>query len=95
MNIKFKKLDDEMHFWAGLLISMVAFMGLTFIFPQWLSGLLAYLVVIIAGIGKEYYDEHFKNGRFDKRDLKWTLIGGAIIPFIYIIVDIIYHYSKP
>jgi len=27
--------------------------------------------------------------------LKWTIIGGAIVPFIFIIADIIYYYSNP
>jgi hypothetical protein len=94
MRIRFKKLDDEMHFWAGMVISLATFIPLTLVFPQWLSAVIAYLFVIIGAVGKEYYDEHFKNGRFNNRDLKWTLIGGAIVPFIFIIADIIYYFSK-
>jgi hypothetical protein len=95
INIKFKKLDDEMHFWAGMLISIFTFIPFTFIFPQWIAALDAFGVTVIIGIGKEYYDEHFKKTYFSNRDLKWTLIGGAIVPFIFIVADIIYYYSKP
>lgn len=95
MNIKFKKLDDEMHFWAGMLISIFTFIPLAQFFSQWVAALDAFAIVVIAGVGKEYYDEHFKNTYFNNRDLKWTLIGGAIVPFIFIIADIIYYYSKP
>lgn len=91
----FKKLDDEMHFWAGVLISIFTFIPLTFVFSQWVAALFAFGLTAAAGIGKEWYDENIKKTRFDERDLKWTVIGGSIIPFIFIIADILYYYSKP
>lgn len=94
-NIKFKKLDDEMHFWAGMVVSIFTFILLNFLFSQWLSGVIAFGLTLAAGLGKELYDESVKKTKFDERDLKWTMIGGAIVPFIFIIADIIYYYSKP
>jgi hypothetical protein len=95
INIKFKKLDDEMHFWAGMLISIFSFILYTFLFSEWVSGLFAFATAALAGVGKELYDKHVKKTYFNSRDLKWTLIGGAIVPFIFIIGSIIYYYSKP
>lgn len=90
---KFKKLDDEMHFWAGMLISLFVFIPFTFIFSQWLSGVFAFGIASAIGVSKEWYDKNIKNTRFDDRDLKWTMIGASIIPAIFIIADIIYYYS--
>jgi hypothetical protein len=64
-------------------------------FSQWLSAVFAFGIALSAGIGKDWYDENIKKTKFDERDLKWTVIGGAIVPFIFIIADIIYYYSKP
>lgn len=90
----FKKLDDEMHFWAGMLISFITFVPLTFIFCQWLSSVFAFGITAFVGITKEWYDENIKKTKFDERDLKWTIIGGSIIPIIFIIADILYFYSE-
>ena len=91
----FKKVDDEMHFWAGILISIFAFIPLTFILSQWLSAVFAFGIASAAGIGKEWYDEKIKGTEFNASDLKWTVIGGAIVPFVFIVADILYYYSKP
>jgi len=91
----FKKLDDELHFWAGVLISAFVFIPLTTLFSQWIAALFAFGVTAAAAIGKEWYDENIKKTKFDERDLKWTVIGGSIVPFIFIIADILYYYSKP
>jgi hypothetical protein len=91
----FKKMDDEMHFWAGMLISVFTFIPLNFLFSQWLSAIFAFGFSVVGGLGKEWYDENVKKTSFDERDLKWTIIGGAIVPFIFIIADIIYYYSNP
>jgi len=93
--IRFKKLDDEMHFWAGMLISFFVFFVANFAFNQSISGLIGFGVACLAAVGKELYDKHIKKTYFDWRDAKWTMIGGSIIPFIFIVADIIYYYSKP
>jgi lipoprotein signal peptidase len=91
----FQKLDDEMHFWAGMLISFVVFFVANFWFNQSVSSIVSYGFIIIGAICKELYDKYIKKTRFDWRDLKWTLIGGFILPFLFIVFDIIYYYSKP
>lgn len=89
----FKKLDDELHFWAGAIISTLAFIPLTLIFSQWLAAIFAFGITASAAIGKEWYDQNIKKTMFDERDLKWTVIGGSIVPIIFIIADILYYYS--
>lgn len=91
----FQKLDDEMHFWAGMLISLFTFILANFLFNQSLSAIVSYGFVICGAIAKELYDKHIKKTRFDWRDIKWTLIGGIILPCLFIIFDIIYYYSEP
>ena len=76
----FKKLDDELHFWAGMLISFFTFFPLAFVFPQWVSALFAFGLTAATGIGKEWYDEHIKKTRFDERDFAvahWPLVRVA------------------
>jgi len=89
----FKKMDDEMHFWAGVLISLFVFMIANFAFNQSISAIVGFGASIFAAFGKELYDKHIKKTRFDWRDLKWTVIGGAILPILFIILDLIYFYS--
>lgn len=91
----FKKLDDEMHFWAGMLISLFTFILANFLFNQSVSAVVAFGFATIAGIGKEFYDKYIKKTKFDFRDLVWTLIGGAILPIFFIIFDYIYLHSEP
>jgi len=95
INIKFKKLDDEMHFWAGMLIWIFTFILANFAFEQWLSSVVALIVAASTGIVKEVYDEKIKKTEFSWRDLKWTLIGSIIPTILFVIFDIIYFYSKP
>ena len=95
INLRFKKLDDEMHFWAGLLISFVVFFVANFFFNQSISGIVAFIFTIFAGVIKELYDKYIKKTKFTWSDLKWTIIGGSILPILFIIFDIIYFYSKP
>jgi hypothetical protein len=91
----FKKMDDEMHFWAGILIWFFVFFIANFWFNQSISSSVGFGVAIIAAIGKELYDKHIKKTKFDWRDLKWTVIGASIPAVLFIIFDIIYYYSKP
>jgi hypothetical protein len=93
--IKFKKQDDEMHFWAGMLIWIFMFILSNFIFLQWESSLIALLTAASTGIVKEVHDENIKKTKFDWRDFKWTVIGAGIPAILFIIFDIIYYYSKP
>jgi hypothetical protein len=95
IRIKFKKLDDEMHFWAGMLIWIFIFILANFAFEQWLSAVVALVTAASTGIVKEVYDEKIKKTKFDWRDFKWTTIGASIPALIFIIADIIYYYSKP
>lgn len=95
LSFRFKKLDDEMHFWAGMLISFFVFMIANFWFTQWQSGVIGLLISFIGGVGKEIYDLKIKKTKFDWRDIKWTTIGGSILSILFIIFDIIYYYSKP
>lgn len=91
----FKKMDDEMHFWAGMLISFLVFFISNFWFNQSVSGILGFLAAFFSGMAKELYDKYKKKTKFDSRDLKWTIIGGCIIPIMFILFDLIYFYSKP
>jgi hypothetical protein len=95
IRIRFKKLDDEMHFWAGMLIWMFVFILANFAFEQWVSAIAGFLSSILSGIGKEIYDQKIKKTRFDWRDVKWTVIGGSVLTILFILADIIYYYSKP
>ena len=95
IRIRFKKLDDEMHFWAGMLIWIFTFILANFAFEQWLSSVVALIVAASTGIVKEVYDEKIKKTRFDWSDFKWTAIGASIPAILFIIFDIIYFYSKP
>jgi hypothetical protein len=95
IRIKFKKLDDEMHFWAGMLIWIFTFILANFVSGQWESAIIALLAAASTGIVKEVYDEKIKKTKFDWRDFKWTVIGAGIPAILFIIFDIIYYYSKP
>ena len=95
INFKFKKLDDEMHFWAGMLIWMFIFILSNFFLDQWLASIISLIVAASTGVVKEVYDEKIKKTIFDWRDFKWTLIGASIPAILFIIFDIIYFYSKP
>lgn len=90
----FQKLDDELHFWAGMLISIFTFILANFLFNQSVSSIVAYGFVICGAVGKELYDKHIKKTIFDWRDIKWTLIGGVILPILFIIFDYIYLHSE-
>lgn len=90
----FKKRDDELHFWAGVLISIFTFILANFLFNQSVSAIVAFGFVILAATGKELYDKYIKLTRYDWRDWIWTLIGGIPIPVVFIIFDIIYYYSE-
>jgi Fe2+ transport system protein B len=94
-NIKFKKLDDEMHFWTGMLIWIFIFILSNFLVSQWESSLVALITAASTGIVKEVYDEKIKKTKCDWRDFKWTVIGAGIPAILFIIFDIIYYYSKP
>lgn len=94
-NIKFKKLDDEMHFWAGMVIMLFIFIPSTFVFTQWLAAVIGFLSAGTAAILKELYDKHIKKTRFDWRDVRYTLFGASIFTIIFIVGDITYYYSKP
>jgi len=95
IRIRFKKLDDEMHFWAGMLIWIFMFILANFVFEQWLSAIVALIAAASTGVVKEVYDDKIKKTVFDWRDFKWTVIGASIPAFIFIVADIIYYYSKP
>lgn len=90
MRIRFKKIDDEMHFWAGMLIWIFTFILANFVFNQSASSIVAFLAAASVGVVKEIYDDTIKETVFDWRDLKWTLIGASIPAAIFIIADIIY-----
>jgi hypothetical protein len=94
-NIRFKKLDDEMHFWAGMVIWIFIFILCNFVFQQWVSAIVAFVTAASVGVVKEIYDDRVKETVFDWRDFKWTTIGAAIPAILFIIFDIIYFYSKP
>ena len=93
----FKKLDDELHFWMGLMISFVTFFICDFVFSldKPTSIILSYITPILGGVGKEFYDKRIKKTRFDWRDVKFTVIGGILFPILLTIIEIIYFYSKP
>jgi hypothetical protein len=102
----FKKLDDEIHFWVGMIISFLTFFVLdnTYLIFEKLIGiqiskaviiLLTFLVPVLAAIGKETYDKKIKKTKFDWRDSKFTIIGGALFPLLLTIIEIVYFYSKP
>jgi hypothetical protein len=93
--IRFKKLDDEMHFWAGMLIWLFIFILANFLFAQWVSSIVAFIAAASTGVVKEIYDDRVKETVFDWRDLKFTVIGASIPAFLFIIFDIIYYFSKP
>jgi hypothetical protein len=95
IKIRFKKLDDEMHFWAGMLIWLFIFILANFLFAQWLSSIVAFIAAASTGVVKEVYDDRVKETVFDWRDLKFTVIGAGIPAFLFIIFDIIYYFSKP
>lgn len=95
LNFRFKKLDDEMHFWAGMIIMFFIFFISNFFFSQWVSALIGFAASGISGISKEIYDQRVKGTKFDWRDAKWTIIGGFVLTALFIIADIIYYYSKP
>lgn len=95
IRIRFKKLDDEMHFWAGMIIWLSVFILANFLFEQWISSIIAFVVAASVGVVKEIYDETIKETVFDWRDLKWTSIGAGIPTILFIVFDIIYFYSKP
>lgn len=91
----FKKLDDEMHFWAGMIVMLLIFIPSTFEFGQWLAALIGFTVASGVGVIKELYDKYIKKTRFDWRDVKWTAIGASVFTVIFIVGDILYYYSKP
>jgi hypothetical protein len=95
IRIRFKKLDDEMHFWAGLIIWFCVFVLANFVFDQWASSIVAFIAAASTGVVKEVYDDRIKETVFDWRDLKFTVIGAGIPAFLFIIFDIIYYFSKP
>jgi hypothetical protein len=95
IKIKFKKLDDEMHFWAGMLIWLFIFILANFLFEQWVSSIVAFIAAASTGVVKEVYDDRVKETVFDWRDLKFTVIGASIPAFLFIVFDIIYYFSKP
>jgi ABC-type microcin C transport system permease subunit YejB len=95
IRIRFKKLDDEMHFWAGMIVWFCVFVLANFAFEQWASSVIGFIAAASIGVVKEIYDDRIKETVFDWRDLKWTVIGAAIPAFLFIIFDIIYYFSKP
>jgi len=95
IRIRFKKMDDEMHFWAGMLIWIFIFILGNFVFEQWLSAVVAFVAAASVGVVKEIYDDRVKETVFDWRDLKYTVIGASIPAVLFIIFDIIYYFSKP
>jgi hypothetical protein len=95
INIKFKKLDDELHFWAGMVIWIFIFILCNFVLEQWVSAIVAFVAAASVGVVKEIYDDRVKETVFDWRDLKFTVIGASIPAVLFIIFDIIYYFSKP
>ena len=95
IRIRFKKMDDEMHFWAGMLIWIFIFILANFTFEQWISAIIAFVAAASVGVVKEIYDDKIKETVFDWRDFKWTTIGASIPAVLFIIFDIIYYFSKP
>lgn len=91
----FKKLDDELHFWAGLLIMLFFFVIFANSIQQWLAAVLSFVVSCAAGLAKEFYDKYIKKTKFDWRDVKWTALGAFVFTVIFIVADILYYYSKP
>jgi hypothetical protein len=94
----FKKLDDEVHFWMGMIISFLAFFLCDFIFSideKVISIIITYIAPILAGLSKEFYDKYVKKTKFDWRDFKFTAIGGVLFPFLLTIIQVVYFYSKP
>jgi len=69
--------DKQKHFLVGLLISL----SIPFI------GGYGLLLVLGAGIGKEVYDYVSKKGNPEVMDAVWTVIPGAIVYLIYLILN--------
>ena len=97
MNIRpFKKLDDELHFWTGIIISFLTFFVCDITGVGRIEAIIAsFVTAILAGIGKELYDKQIKKTRFDWRDAKFTIIGGSLFPLLLTIIELTYHFSKP
>ena len=68
--------DKEMHFWAGVSVSIAALVLFKALEVQhcWLWVLCA---VLAAAIGKELKDL-LDYGRFDYKDAIYTIVGGAV-----------------
>ena len=68
--------DKEMHFWAGVSVSIVAlilFKAIEITYCSlWVSG-----VVTAVAIGKEFKDL-MDYGKFDYRDAVYTVAGGMV-----------------
>lgn len=92
MIFRFKKMDHELHFWAGTLIVIFTFIPCTLLFSELLAALFAFLITTGVAIGKELYDKHIKKTRFDWTDAKWTVIGAAIPMLIFVVANILRHY---
>lgn len=90
--IRFKKLDYELHFWAGFIICLFAFIPSALVFSEWVAAVGAFILTTGVAIGKELYDKHVKKTRFDWIDAKWTVIGAAIPASIFIIANVLRNY---
>lgn len=96
MNIRpFKKLDDELHFWTGIIVSFLTFFVCDITGVDKIEAIItSFVTAVLAGIGKELHDKYKKKTRFDWRDAKFTIIGGSLFPLLLTIIEITYYFSK-
>ena len=88
----FKLIDDEMHFWAGVLVNFFAFFLSSIVFTQLTATLIGFAAGIAAAIGKEVYDKKVKKTKFDWRDAKFTILGASLLFTVLIILYIIQNH---
>lgn len=82
-------MDKLMHFFAGVLISILLGLVLSILMPDspWLTLLLTVLVVIVVAVGKELIDSHNPDNHFCLWDILWTVTGGvlgSLVPWLEI-----------
>lgn len=90
----FKKLDDEIHFWMGLMVSFLAFFICDFALSleKSLSIAISFAAPVWGGFAKELYDLRIKKTKFDERDFRFTCLGGLFFPLLLVIIQITYKY---
>jgi hypothetical protein len=95
--MKFKKLDYEVHFWVGAIISFVTLFFVAGVFEQSqvLGSVLGIVNTILIAAAKEYYDYKVKKTKFDKKDFWNTVLGGFLVSSLFLIASLTYYLSKP